>query len=109
MSPDGKTEWTRAVWCIYSKVGETGFTGAFNVDVLVQMEQWLSQRRYAMCAEILMQMFEKFDLHKVWAVERSRTFDKYMENHDSVELLTYCATFINKWFKRSGWCFKTKT
>ena len=61
-----------------------------------------------MCAEVLMQMFEKFDLHEVWFVKRSRMFDEYMQNHDSVKLLTYCATFINTWFKRSGVCFRTK-
>jgi hypothetical protein len=55
-----------------------------------------------------MNMFEIFDLHIAWAGERSRKFKKYMENHDSVELLTYCAKFINDWFKSSGACFKTK-
>ena len=63
---------------------------------------------YPMCAELLMQIFEKFDLHVVWAAERSRMFKQYMENHDSVKLLTYFAKFINFWFKRYGSAFKTK-
>ena len=105
-SPDGKTEWTRAVWCIYSEVQERGFTGLFTVDVLAQMELWLSQHRYPMCAEVLMQLFEKFDLHIVWNGERSRQFKEYMENNDSVTLLTYCATFINEWAKYGARAFK---
>jgi hypothetical protein len=41
----GQTDWTRAVWCIYSEVQKRGFTGNFTVDVLAQMELWLSQHR----------------------------------------------------------------
>jgi hypothetical protein len=64
---------------------------------------------YPLCAELLMQIFEKFDLRIVWNDERARKFKQYMQDEDSVKLLTYCGQFINAWFKFGGNCFKTKT
>jgi hypothetical protein len=34
------TDWSPAVWCIYSEIG---FMGEFNSNVLAEMEYWLSQ------------------------------------------------------------------
>jgi hypothetical protein len=45
MSPNGQTDWSRAVWCIYSVVRQAGFTGTFSADVLTQMEQWLINKK----------------------------------------------------------------
>ncbi len=41
ISPNGQTDWSRAVWCIYSAVHKKGFDKAWNSDVLAQMESWL--------------------------------------------------------------------
>jgi hypothetical protein len=108
-SPNSETNWSRAVWCIYTEVKKKGFTGTFSKDVLEQMEHWLSQPRYPMCAELLMEMFEKFDLSDVAHAKMLGNFDEYMKNDDSVELLTYCAKFINAWTKYGATFFKTKS
>jgi hypothetical protein len=42
ISPNGETDWSRAVWCIYSAVQQQGFEHAWNADVLAQMEGWLA-------------------------------------------------------------------
>jgi hypothetical protein len=42
ISPNGETDWSRAVWCIYSAVQQQGFENAWNADVLAQMEAWLA-------------------------------------------------------------------
>jgi hypothetical protein len=68
----------------------------------------LSPRRYAKCAELLMKIFGQYELHIVWKDKRKRKFDAYRQNHDSVALLTYCATFINNWHTYGGRCFKIK-
>ena len=41
ISPNGQTDWSRTVWCIYSEVKHKGFNKEFNADVLAQMEDWL--------------------------------------------------------------------
>ena len=41
ISPNGQTDWSRAVWCIYKTVHAHGFDNAWNPDVLAQMEAWL--------------------------------------------------------------------
>jgi hypothetical protein len=43
ISPNGETDWSRAVWCIYSAVQQKGFDKAWNFDVLAQMEAWLER------------------------------------------------------------------
>jgi hypothetical protein len=42
VSPNGQTDWSRAVWCIYKRVHPHGFDNAWNSDVLAQMEAWLT-------------------------------------------------------------------
>jgi hypothetical protein len=42
VSPNGETDWSRAVWCIYWTVQQQGFGNAWNADVLAQMEGWLA-------------------------------------------------------------------
>ena len=46
MSPDNKTDWTRAVWLIYSELGLQTLKGwRFSVSTLTQMETFLFSNR----------------------------------------------------------------
>jgi hypothetical protein len=115
-SPDGQTDWSRAVYCIYLELEKQKCTPAFDADVLEIMERWLENKRflaqprpvplppeqYPMCAEILMNYFEGFKLPVVWKHEKTKAFDIYMKNHDSVGLLTWCAKYINIWATWTG-------
>ncbi len=46
ISPNGRTDWSRAVWCLYTEVQKLGFTGKFTQDVLEEMEDWLKIEGY---------------------------------------------------------------
>ena len=114
-SPDGQTDWTRAVYCIYLELRKQKCTPRFDTHVLAEMEQWLEMTRflsqprpepmpkqYPMCAEMLMHIFEGFTLPIVWKHELTRTIDIYMENGDSVQLLKWCAKKVNYWAGLTG-------
>jgi hypothetical protein len=61
-----------------------------------------AHNQYPMCAEMLMHIFENFKLPIVWRHAREKEFNLYMENGDSVQLLTWCAKKVNYWAGLTG-------
>jgi len=114
MSPNGQTDWSRAVWCIYSELKKRGFTLPFTTDVIPKMEEWLTRPHripFPDCITILISVYDNLKLHSVTYGVRElpetakdewmETLKDYRKNGDDVSLMTYVAKKLNFYARRN--------
>jgi hypothetical protein len=90
----GESDWSRAVWCVYSQLKRRGFALPFTTDVMIHMEGWLTEPHrtvFPECVEVLITIYETIHLNPVLEREWNDKLQIYRESGDCVSLMTYVA------------------
>ena len=102
-SNDGKQDWSRAVWCVYSQLQKRGCHLTLDAYLMVNIEAWLAAPHRTPFPYVVRELITFYDtiykpgLEREWEQQKNA----YQQSADSTSLMTYVAQTLHQLDKNS--------